>query len=192
LVGVLLTRAISAVTAVLLAHLFFAAIAVAESTVTYQEHVDHPELYPLPAPAKKNIDIMVTLRPHVTSDNVRPLSDWLTGAGFRIVDGDEKSGYLHISGSVEDAEDTFQTEIRMTQWGTYGNLSDPKIPARLANVVQSISGLTEATLGHQGPIHARRMPTPQPHSRISPSSDLRMKSGRLERSIFRSAYGSVS
>jgi hypothetical protein len=77
--------------------------------------VDHPELYVLPAPAKKNIDIMVNLKAHVTADDVQPLSDWLVNGGFRIVDGSEKSGYLHLSGSVGNAEDAFQTQIMMTQ-----------------------------------------------------------------------------
>jgi hypothetical protein len=153
-------RSIFAFTA-LLTHLLLAGAAFAESTVTVREHVDHPELYVLPAPAKKNIDIMVNLKPHVTAEDVQPLSDWLRDGGFRIIDGDEKSGYLHISGSVEDAEDAFQTRIMTTQEGTYGNLSDPKIPARFANVVRSISGLSEIFLAPYRPAR-RAAPTPTP------------------------------
>jgi subtilase family serine protease len=164
-----MTRSISLVAALLLSHLLFGGIAFAESTVTYPEHVDHPELYVLPAPAKKSIDIVVNLMPNVTAGDVQPLSDWLTDGGFRIIDGE--SGYLHIAGSVEDAEDAFQTQIMMTREGSYGNLSDPKIPARFANVVRSISGLSEIFLGHGSARRASPMPTFQPHSQ-NYSSDL--------------------
>lgn len=167
-----MTRTISAVATLLLTLLLLAASALAESTVTLPEHhVDHPELYPLPAPAKKNIDLIVMLKTPVTADDVQSLSDWLTEQGFRI--GDTGNGWITMSGSIEDAEGAFQTKIMMTREGTYGNLSDPKIPARFANVVQSISGLTEIFLAPYKP--ARRtipVPTPQPHSRNSSPSPL--------------------
>src|SRR5277367_2871196 len=57
---------ISLVATLLLAHFLLALSASADSTVAYPEHVDHPELYVLPAPEKKNIDLMVNLKPHVT------------------------------------------------------------------------------------------------------------------------------
>jgi hypothetical protein len=187
LVGVLLTRAISAVTAVLLAHLLFAPIALADPSIALPGHIDRPELYVLPAPARKNIEIVVSFRTPVSDDDLQSWSDWLRDQGFRI--GDTGNGWMDVYVNIEDAESAFQTKIMMTREGTYANSTDAKIPARFANVVQSISGLSEVFLGHEGPIRARPMPTPQPHSRVSPSSDLPMKSGRLERSVFQSAYG---
>ncbi|MGC1401002.1 kelch repeat-containing protein [Candidatus Binatus sp.] len=164
-------RSASLVAALLLMHLIFAGIAFAESTVSYPEHVDHPELYVLPAPAKKNIEILIYLKRPVTDDDIQPFSDWLTDGGFQIIDADTKAGYLHISGSVEDAADAFQTQIMMTREGSYGNLSDPKIPARFASVVRAISGLTEVILAPYVPIRpAQPVPT-QPHSRNTSSLD---------------------
>jgi hypothetical protein len=167
-------RSISLVATLLPAHFLLALSASADSTVAYPEHVDHPELYVLPAPEKKNIDIMVNLKPHVTATDIKPLSDWLVNGGFRIVDGDEKSGYLHLSGSVGNAEDVFQTQIMMTRQGTYGNLSDPRIPTSFANVVRSISGLSEIFLAPYVPIRpAKPLPTSEPNSQnVSRRADL--------------------
>jgi Pro-kumamolisin, activation domain len=164
------TRSISLFAALLLILLLFGGIAFADSTVTYPEHVDHPELYPLPAPAKKNIEIVISLKTPVTAEDVQEWSDWLQEQGFRI--GDTGNGWMDAYVNIEDAETAFQTQIMMTREGSYGNLSDPNIPARFANVVQSISGLTEGFLGTYGPARrAQPKPMSQPSSRNSSSSE---------------------
>jgi hypothetical protein len=165
------TRSISLFAALLLIPLLLGGIAFADATVTYPEHVDHPELYVLRAPAKKNIEIVISLKTPVTAEDVQEWSDWLQEQGFRI--GDTGNGWMDAYGSIEDAETAFQTQIMMTQEGSYGNLSDPNIPARFANVVQSISGLTEVFLAPYEPVRpAKPKPMSQPTSRNSSSSEI--------------------
>jgi hypothetical protein len=160
-VGVLLTRAISAVTAVLLAHLLFAPIALADSSIALPGHIDRPELYVLRAPARKNIEIVVFFKTPVTEDNLESWSDWLRDQGFRI--GDTANGSMAAYVNIEDAESAFQTKIMMTREGTYANSTDAKIPARFASVVQAISGLSEVKVGHEIARRAKPMPASHPH-----------------------------
>jgi subtilase family serine protease len=72
-------------------------------------------------------------------DRVLALRDWLTSQGFdHIQEGSEMFGF---SGSVATVEKAFATEIVASPDGCHADKIPPQIPARLADVVESIRGL---------------------------------------------------
>jgi subtilase family serine protease len=75
-----------------------------------------------------------------SSSEVKALEAWLIGEGFTIAS--REPAYLAFSGSVAQAEHTFDTRIaRFGAGSTYANTSDPVIPARFANVIGAILGM---------------------------------------------------
>ena len=75
-----------------------------------------------------------------SSSEVKALEAWLIGEGFTITS--REPGYLAFSGSVAQAEHTF--DVRIASFGagsTYANTSDPIIPARFASVIGAILGM---------------------------------------------------
>lgn len=142
--------------------LFFAftpAIA-AEPTVSIHVGVNDPALYSSPAPRQLTLELMFYLK-QASPQEEKDLDDWLTGEGFRIVSSEYDS--IVVDGSVEDAEQAFQVTIMMTRDGRdYGNLEDPKLPARFGDIVWSITGLSPVTSATSGPLRRKSVATPAP------------------------------
>jgi len=70
------------------------------------------------------------------------VSNWLAAEGFAVRSSSLAERYLEFSGPERLAERSFQTLIGTFAGGhTYGNLTDPVIPPRFAEVIGSIEGL---------------------------------------------------
>src|SRR5208282_6220155 len=70
------------------------------------------------------------------------VSNWLASEGFEVRSSSLAERYLEFSGPERLAERSFHTLIGTFAGGhTYGNLTDPVIPAKFAEVIGSIEGL---------------------------------------------------
>jgi subtilase family serine protease len=68
------------------------------------------------------------------------VSQWLTSHGFHVTHSSARN--LTASATASQAESAFATTIGASSDGaTYGNLSDPQIPAQFTGVIGSIDGL---------------------------------------------------
>jgi len=75
-----------------------------------------------------------------TQAEVAAVREWLVNQGFQVVH--ESSRGVTSTGTVANAEGAFATTIAASSNGAvYGNVSDPQIPARFADVIRSIEGL---------------------------------------------------
>src|SRR5229473_5213980 len=75
-----------------------------------------------------------------TTAEVQAVSQWLTSQGFHVTRSSSRN--LTASATVSRAESAFATTIAASSDGaTYGNLSDPQIPAQFTGVIGSIDGL---------------------------------------------------
>src|SRR5216683_4242788 len=75
-----------------------------------------------------------------TTPEVQAVSQWLTSQGFHVTHSSTRN--LTASATASQAERAFATTIATSSDGaTYGNLSDPQIPAQFTGVIGSIDGL---------------------------------------------------
>src|SRR5229473_2355541 len=75
-----------------------------------------------------------------TTAEVQAVIQWLTSQGFYVTHSSARN--LTASATVSRAEGAFATTIAASSDGaTYGNLSDPQIPAQFTSVIGSIDGL---------------------------------------------------
>ncbi len=75
-----------------------------------------------------------------TPGEVAAVRQWLTAQGFRVVDSSPRG--LTSTAAVAQAESAFATHLIASSDGSlYANASDPRIPARFANIIGSIEGL---------------------------------------------------
>jgi hypothetical protein len=100
-------------------------------------------------------------------DRVQALRDRATSQGFEHLQ--EGSAMLGFSGSVAVVEKAFATEIVASPDGCHADKTPPQIPARLADVVESIRGLgdcgdnyvTAPAPGHGSSTSPRTSPQPK-------------------------------
>src|SRR5260370_15807237 len=111
-----------------------------------------------------------------TTAEVQAVSQWLTSQGFHVTHSSARN--LTAAATVSRAESAFATTIAASSDGaTYGNLSDPQIPAQLTGVIGSIYGL-DNTLHSQPltvkpsqahPLPARAAPHGAAHAPLKPA-----------------------
>lgn len=84
-----------------------------------------------------------------TPAEVKAVSEWLAGRGFRIAFASGRK--IEATSTVAQAEKAFSTTISGSQDSTlFANQTDPTIPGRFAAVIGSINGLDN--LGHWIPL----------------------------------------
>jgi hypothetical protein len=79
-----------------------------------------------------------------SSTDIDLISKWLTGHGFSIGEVAKDRMSIRFSGTAEQVESTFHTEIHNLEVkgvAHIGNMSDPRIPAALAPVVVGVKSL---------------------------------------------------
>lgn len=77
-----------------------------------------------------------------TQGNLDAVTQWLTDAGFTILSADAGQRVIRFTGTVAQAQQAFRTMIfDFGNTGIFGNVADPVIPARFANVIAQIHGL---------------------------------------------------
>src|SRR5713101_3429497 len=102
-----------------------------------------------------------------TTAEVQAVSQWLTSQGFHVTHSSARN--LTAAATVSRAESAFATTIAASSDGaTYGNLSDPQIPAQFTSVIGSIDGL-DNTL-HSQPLTSRPSDGQQKPARVAPHS----------------------
>jgi subtilase family serine protease len=69
------------------------------------------------------------------------IRDWLIKQEFEIVSSNPDQRTITFRGRADQAERVFQTKIMTYSADSYGNVSDPYIPARFAAVIGAIGGL---------------------------------------------------
>src|SRR5260370_17412892 len=100
-----------------------------------------------------------------TTAEVQAVSQWLTSQGFYVTHSSARN--LTASATVSRAEGAFATTIAASSDGaTYGNLSDPQIPAQLTGVIGSIDGLHNTL--HSQPLTVTPSKTPPTPAPIAP------------------------
>ena len=80
----------------------------------------------------------------LSASDMAKVSAWLTGQGFTITGKARSSTFINFSGTVAQAEKAFGTSIHRLSYNGeahISNMTDPSIPAALAGVVSSITGL---------------------------------------------------
>ncbi len=102
------------------------------------------------------------------------VSGWLTAQGFRVRARSQAARYLEFSGPEWLVERGFHIAIGTFAGGrTYGNLTDPLIPAQFTEVIESIEGLDN--FRHSKPLLHRRSDSQSPvAATIAPAPDLRL------------------
>jgi len=77
-----------------------------------------------------------------SQQDVNAVSQWLKAQGFQVTATSLAQRYVRFTATVADAERAFSTSIMAFGDGTsYSNITDPLIPAGLAGVVGSVTGL---------------------------------------------------
>ena len=87
------------------------------------------------------------------SDN-DAVSSWLASEGFQVgVVSEHPLAYMYFAGTVEQAENAFHVSIVSSPDGSsFGNTRDPLIPAKFADIILAIFGLSNlAGIGHGCP-----------------------------------------
>lgn len=85
----------------------------------------------------------------LSDSDVAKVTAWLTGQGFTVTGVGRSKTFVTFSGTVATAERAFQTSIHsLTENGEQhiGNVTEPQLPAGLASVTASISGLNDFKL----------------------------------------------
>ncbi len=75
-----------------------------------------------------------------TAAQINTVKKWLADAGFAIAKVDQRSRTITAKGSVGTAEAALATEI-VTDGSSFGNTSDPSVPAELTGLIVDIQGL---------------------------------------------------
>jgi len=74
--------------------------------------------------------------------DIDAVANWLRLQGFTVAAISPRDRYVEASGTVAQADDTFDTTVMTFGDGTlYSNVTEPRVPAQLAGVIGSIAGL---------------------------------------------------
>lgn len=82
----------------------------------------------------------------MSANDIAKVSAWLTSQGFTVTATARSSTFIQFSGTVGQVEQAFGTTIHsVTENGVphLTNLSDPTLPAALASVVSTVTGLND-------------------------------------------------
>ena len=102
-----------------------------------------------------------------TAADLARVSRFLTQKGFTVTSADASTREVNFTGTVAQAQNVFAVKIAATADGRlYSNIADPRIPATLAPLVESVHGLDN--LLHSAPT-VRRIST-LPANANSPAS----------------------
>jgi subtilase family serine protease len=107
----------------------------------------------------------------LTASDIAKVVDWLQGQGFSVDETARSRSYVAFSGTAAQVEASFGTPIHHYMVNGefhYANVSDPKLPWPLANVVIGIRGLNDFRPKPRGGV-GRTSPRPQFTSSISGS-----------------------
>jgi len=97
--------------------------------------------------------------------------DWLASQGFKVVAINTATRVIQFSGTVAQAEQAFEVGIAAFGDISFGNATDPHIPARFAGVIGHIHGLDNLSASTPG-LTVRRIKL------VAPSSESSLESGR--------------
>jgi pseudomonalisin len=84
-----------------------------------------------------------------TDDQISAISDWLNSYGLRVKVSHSRS-FIDVEGNAAQISATFHTELHsfnVEGHTLYSVVQDPSVPAQFSKVIQSISGLSQATEG---------------------------------------------
>ena len=97
-------------------------------------------------------------------DDFGAVRDWLVAEGFKVIATDTGARAVQFTGTVAQAERTFSVAIQGFGGASFGNSTDPHIPARFAGVIAHIHGLDNMSA---------RMPgvTPSRLRQVAPLAD---------------------
>src|ERR1700730_3830054 len=121
-----------------------------------------------------------------TTSEVQAVSQWLTSQGFHVTNSSARN--LTASATASQAESAFATTIGASSDGaTYGNLSDPQIPAQFTGVIGSIDGLDNTlhsqpltvTPSNAHPVPARVVPHGAANAPLNPARKTMPQSSEL-------------
>jgi subtilase family serine protease len=82
----------------------------------------------------------------LSSSDIAQVSAWLTSQGLTITSTSPSSNFITVSGTIAQVQQAFGTSIHsLTLNGEphIGNITDPVLPAAVANVVSTITGLND-------------------------------------------------
>jgi subtilase family serine protease len=85
----------------------------------------------------------------LSSSDISKVSAWLTSQGFTVTGTARSSTFIQFSGTVAQAQSAFQTSIHsllLNGEQHISNVTDPALPATIASVVTSITGLNDFKL----------------------------------------------
>ncbi len=78
-----------------------------------------------------------------TQADIDAVANWLTSEGFTVMASSPDQRLIRFTGTVAQAQQTFGTTIyNYGNGGVYGNVDDPVIPSRFANVIAQVHGLS--------------------------------------------------
>ncbi|MBS1799478.1 MAG: Ig-like domain repeat protein [Acidobacteria bacterium] len=88
----------------------------------------------------------------ISSSDMEKVKGWLQGKGLAITSVSPSMNYVTVSGSIGQVESAFKTQIHaFSENGErhIANVSDPELPAAIANIVAGVRGLNDFKLrGH--------------------------------------------
>lgn len=90
-----------------------------------------------------------------TQQDLTMVANWLAAQGLQVTWSSLADRYVRASGTVARAEQAFGTSIMSFGNGaSYANVTEPTVPAQIAPLIGSISGLNNFI--HAQPAHSRR------------------------------------
>jgi subtilase family serine protease len=95
----------------------------------------------------------------LSSADLTKVTGWLTGQGLTVVSVAPSANYVSVSGTVAQVEQAFGVSIHaMSENGVQhiANITDPQLPAAIANIVTGITGLHDFK-----PMSRARVSTPK-------------------------------
>jgi subtilase family serine protease len=94
-----------------------------------------------------------------TDQQVALITDWLKGEGFEVTSVNRNGRTIQATGDVATAERAFSTTL-MSAGTSFGNITDPIIPAQFDGIIVSIMGLDNLHASMPAGLH-RSAPSPQ-------------------------------
>lgn len=85
----------------------------------------------------------------VSEDDLKAISDWLTGQGLTIRGTGKGRNWIAVSGTAAQIEGAFQTQLRNYLVGNelhFANATEPSVPAAIKSLVLAIHGLHDFRL----------------------------------------------
>ncbi len=104
-------------------------------------------------------------------DDFDAVRDWLVSEGFKVIATDTARRVIQFTGTVAQAEHTFEVAIQAFAGASFGNATDPHIPARFAGVISHIHGLDNMSARMPGLMPSQAsLVAPIPEASLDPAS----------------------